>query len=231
MTETILHHASSVAALLERLPPEPHLRGKEFERAAKWFLKTDPAYASELREVWIWDDWPGRWGPDIGIDLAAETREGNLWAIQVKCYDPESQVPTSEIDSFISASSRPEFDQRLLISTGQLSKNAEYKLTHQDKPTAFLLYHQLIESPVDWLAFLDDSRPALPEKKTPRSHQQKAIDDVIEGFSSNDRGRLIMACGTGKTLVGVWVAERLKSARTLVLVPSLSLVNQVSLEW
>jgi|TARA_B100000809_G_scaffold124339_1_gene122494 hypothetical protein len=48
MTETILHHASSVAALLERLPPEPHLRGKEFERAAKWFLKTDPAYASEL---------------------------------------------------------------------------------------------------------------------------------------------------------------------------------------
>jgi len=99
-------------------------RGKEFERAAKWFLETDPAYASELREVWIWDDWPGRWGPDIGIDLVAETREGNLWAIQVKCYDPESQVPTSEIDSFISASSRPEFGHRLLISTGQLSKNA-----------------------------------------------------------------------------------------------------------
>ena len=112
-------------------------------------------------------------------------------------------------------SSRPEFDHRLLISTGQLSKNAEYKLTHQDKPTVLLLYHQLIDSPVDWLAFLDDSRSALPEKKTPRPHQQKAIDDVIGGFSSNDRGRLIMACGTGKTLVGVWVAERLKSARTL----------------
>jgi len=227
----MLQPNSSLDALLERLPPEPHLRGKEFERAAKWFLETDPAYASELREVWLWDDWPGRWGPDIGIDLVAETQEGKLWAIQVKCYDAESLVPTSEIDSFISASSRPEFDHRLLISTGQLSKNAEYKLTHQDKPTAFLLYHQLIESPVDWLAFLDDSRPALPDKKTLRPHQQKAIDDVIEGFSANDRGRLIMACGTGKTLVGVWVAERLKSVRTLVLVPSLSLVTQVSLEW
>ncbi len=125
-------------------------------------------------------------GPDIGIDLVAETQEGKLWTVQVKCYDQESQVPTSEIDSFISASSRPEFDHRLLISTGQLSKNAEYKLTHQDKPTAFLLYQGLTEGPVDWLAYLDESRPALPDKKTPRPHQQKAIDDVIDGFSDND---------------------------------------------
>jgi superfamily II DNA or RNA helicase len=89
----------------------------------------------------------------------------------------------------------------------------------------------LSDSIVDWLAYLDESRTALPDKKNPRPHQQKAIDDVIEGFATNDRGRLIMACGTGKTLVGVWVAERLKSARTLVLVPSLSLVNQISREW
>jgi len=231
MKKPMLQPTDSLDAFLERLSPEPHLRGKEFERAAKWFLETDPAYASELEEVWLWDDWPGRWGPDNGIDLVAETQEGKLWAIQVKCFDPESQVPTSQIDSFISASSRPEFDQRLLISTGPISRNAEFKLTNQDKPTALLLYHQLIESPVDWLAFLDDSRPVLPNKKTPRPHQQKAIDDVIDGFSANDRGRLIMACGTGKTLVGVWVAERLMSVRTLVLVPSLALVSQISLEW
>jgi len=222
---------SSLDGLIERLPSDPHLRGEAFERTVRWFLKTDPSYASELREVWLWRDWPGRWGADIGIDLVAETWEGKLWAIQVKGYEPGNQVPTSEIDSFISASSRPEFDHRLLISTGQLSRNAEYKLTHQDKSTAFLLYHHLTESPLDWLAYLDESRPALVDKKSPRPHQQKAIDDVIGGFSDNDRGRLIMACGTGKTLVGVWVAERLKSVRTLVLVPSLSLVNQVSREW
>jgi predicted helicase len=87
----------------------------------------------------------------------AETWEGKLWAIQVKGYDPENQVPTSEIDFFISASSRPEFAHRLLISTGQVSKNTEYKLTHQEKSTAFLLCPQLFESPVDWLAFLDQS--------------------------------------------------------------------------
>ena len=75
MTKPLLKPTSSLDALLERLSPEPHLRGKEFEHAAKWFLETDPAYASELREVWLWDDWPGRWGPDIGIDLVAETHE------------------------------------------------------------------------------------------------------------------------------------------------------------
>jgi len=221
----------SLDSLLIQLPPEPHLRGEAFERVAEWFLKTDSAYRSELRNVWRWGEWPGRWGADIGIDLVAETWEGDLWAIQAKGFNPENQVPISEIDSFISASSRPEFAHRLLISTGKISKNAEYKLSHQEKSTAFLLHPQLSERPINWLAFLDQSVSPLPVKKTPRPHQQNGIDAVIAGFTSNDRGRLIMACGTGKTLVGVWVSERLESSRTLVLVPSLSLVHQVAMEW
>ena len=119
MVESILSPPSSLDGLIERLPSDPHLRGEAFERAVHWFLKTDPSFAPELREVWLWNEWPGRWGADIGIDLVAETWEGKLWAIQVKGYDPENQVPTSEIDSFISASSRPEFVHRLLISIGR----------------------------------------------------------------------------------------------------------------
>ena len=107
MVESILSPPSSLDGLIERLPSDPHLRGGMFEQAAQWFLKTDPSFAPELREVWLWNEWPGRWGADIGIDLVAETWEGKLWAIQVKGYDPGNQVPTSEIDSFISASSRP----------------------------------------------------------------------------------------------------------------------------
>ena len=68
MTETISHHTSSLGALLERLPPEPHLRGKEFERAAKWFLETDPAYASELREVGRWGCLRRRQRSNVGAD-------------------------------------------------------------------------------------------------------------------------------------------------------------------
>ena len=76
MAESILSPPSSLDGLIERLPSDPHLRGEAFERAVYWFLKTDPSFAPELREVWLWNEWPGRWGADIGIDLVAETWEG-----------------------------------------------------------------------------------------------------------------------------------------------------------
>jgi len=220
---------NSLDSLLERLPLDSNERGKSFEKATKWFLQKDPTFASQISHVWLWDEWPDRDGRDLGIDLVAKTYDGKLWAIQSKCYT--GRVPTDEIDSFISASAQSQFSHRLLISTGPISGNAEYKLKHQEKSTAFLLRHNLKDSAVNWLAFLDHSRPALPDKKTPRDHQKAAIDDVINGFSSNDKGRLIMACGTGKTLVALWISEKLETSRTLVLVPSLSLLDQVSKEW
>ena len=69
MTEPALQPTNSLDALLERLSPDPRLRGKEFERTAKWFLEVDPAYASELQEVWLWDDWPGRCITDLRLNL------------------------------------------------------------------------------------------------------------------------------------------------------------------
>ena len=65
--------ASTLDELLSCLPSDPNLRGKAFEKVAKWFLQTDPAYASELSEVWLWDEWPDRFGADIGIVLVAKT--------------------------------------------------------------------------------------------------------------------------------------------------------------
>ncbi|MFH1329669.1 MAG: DEAD/DEAH box helicase family protein, partial [Actinomycetota bacterium] len=70
-----------------------------------------------------------------------------------------------------------------------------------------------------------------PAPKTPRPHQQEALAAVVAGFDRADRGQLIMACGTGKTLVGLWAAEALEATRTLVLLPSLSLLAQVLGEW
>ena len=79
---------ATFAELRERLS----LDGKQFERVCKWFLETDPRYSERLINVWLWDDWPGRWGPDCGIDLVAEDRDGRTWAIQSKCReDPERQ--------------------------------------------------------------------------------------------------------------------------------------------
>jgi predicted helicase len=178
-------------ALISRLNadyPQHFERGTAFERVCKWFLKQDPYYGQEFRNVWLWDEWPDRWGPDLGIDLVAETVAGKLVAVQAKCY--ADTVPLDEIDKFISASSRPEFAQRLLIATSGINRNAEYKLTHQDKPSPFLLGYQLRDWPVDWLAASDASRSARLTPKTPYPYQQTVVDDVVQGFKSADRGKV-----------------------------------------
>jgi predicted helicase len=99
-----------IAALWER-HPDPQKRGLEFERVCKWYLETDPTYVTKLEEVWLWKEWPGRWADeDTGIDLVARDTDGGLWAIQAKCYDPDTTLNKRDIDSFLSESARPEDD-------------------------------------------------------------------------------------------------------------------------
>ena len=95
--------------LLEQLLASLHPGGRDFERLCKWLLDNAPEYRSQLRRVWLWQDWPGRWGVDAGIDLVAEDREGGLWAVQAKHYDPAYAIKKADLDSFLSESSRPGF--------------------------------------------------------------------------------------------------------------------------
>lgn len=97
---------------------DSYQRGKDFERLCKWFLETDPRYSGKLTEVWLWDDWPGRWGPDCGIDLIAQDAEGKTWAIQAKCYDADNSITKQDVDSFLSESTNiDKIHHRLLIAT------------------------------------------------------------------------------------------------------------------
>ena len=95
--------------------------GAEFERLCQYFLRNAPKYKQILKSVWLWDDWPGRWGADKGIDLVAETQDGTLWAIQAKAVHHDRAIPKSELDSFLSESNRPQFDYRLIIATTDAS--------------------------------------------------------------------------------------------------------------
>jgi len=88
--------------LFERFDPDPNVRGRQFEQICRWYLKNDPSYRRMLHQVWLWDDWPGRTGPDTGIDLVAEDRQGYLWAIQAKAYNPDHPVTKHDIDSYSS---------------------------------------------------------------------------------------------------------------------------------
>ncbi len=222
----------SLDQLLAKLSERADVRGREFERLCQWLLCSAPEYRTELRQVWLWDEWPGRWAADAGIDLVAETRGGELWAVQAKAYDPAYRVKKADVDSFLSESGRPEFSYRLLMATTDLiGHTARRTLAGQEKPAGLLLRSQLAEARVRWPKSFDDLVPAPPPRKRPRRHQREAVRQIVAGFRSRDRGQAVMACGTGKTLVGLLVAEALASDRTLVLLPSLSLLAQTLREW
>jgi superfamily II DNA or RNA helicase len=212
---------------------DPRVRGTQFEHVCKWFLENDPVYSQELKTVWLWKDWPGRWGGDAGIDLVAEDRNGGLWAIQAKAYDPKYRVSKKDVDKFLSESGRKTFAYRMLIATTDLiDRTGERTIQQQEKRSSFFRLNDLRAAAVDWPASPAKLRPAKRRQPAkPRPHQAEAIRDVLKGFKTSDRGQLIMACGTGKTLAGLFITEKLKAQRTLVLLPSLSLLKQTLNEW
>jgi superfamily II DNA or RNA helicase len=182
--------------------------------------------------VWLWDEWPGRWAADAGIDLVAETMTGSLWAIQAKAYDAAYAIKKVDVDSFLSESSRAQFSFRLLLATtDRIGPTARRTLAGQEKPAGLLLRSQLAIAEVVWPSSPDDLRPRRETRKRPLPHQEQAVAAVARGFEMTDRGQLVMACGTGKTLTACFLTERLSARRVLVLVPSLSLLAQTLREW
>ena len=221
-----------LSELLANLDTNFQIRGLQFEQICKWYLENDPKYRLELKKVWLWKEWPERWGPDAGIDIVAETFDKKLWAIQAKAYASNYSITKADVDTFLSESSRQVFSYRLLIATTNfIGSTAERTLRDQEKPVGKVLFFDLEKSDLDWPESPESLHAKIHEPKKPLPHQQRAISDVCKGFSDNGRGQLIMACGTGKTLVSLWVAEKLQSHRTLVLLPSLSLLAQTLREW
>ena len=220
--------------------------GGDFEWLCQWFLENSPRYRGQFDKVWRWKDWPERWGPEAGIDLVARTRAGELWAIQAKADHPDRTITKREIDSFLSESNRSQFAFRLLMATtDNIGVTARRTLDDQEKKVGRVLRGDFLTEEIQWPVQIGGTAAPL-DRWNPRPHQATAIDAVVNGFRDHDRGRLIMACGTGKTLTALWIAERLQQRRlpksqrlrksvesslTLVLVPSLSLVQQNLAEW
>lgn len=199
----------------------------------KWFLENDFTSKPLLKRVWRWNDWPGRKHGDAGIDLVAEDHDGKLWAIQAKAYDSAYSISKKDVDRFVAESSRKIFTHRLLIGTTDKRNSRATKLM-DELGIPFIGLTQLRDTDdyLDWPATPQALRPSKPVKpKKPHDYQRAAIREVVKGFGTADRGQLIMAWGTGKTLTAWFIHEKLASKRTLVLVPSLSLLKQTMREW
>lgn len=222
----------AILDLVRKLSPDEHRRGRQFERICKWFLENDPEYKREIKRVWLWDEWPGRWGRDKGIDLVAETLSGKFWAIQSKAYALTHSVTKSDMDKFLSESSRKIISYRLLITTAaEIGHNAREVIKGQEKPVGTLFFSDLKNRKLNWPSSPENLVAKQEQPNKARPDQKRAIADVVRGFKLHDRGQLIRACGTGKTLIGLRVAEAMKTQRTLVLVPGLSLVSQILSDW
>lgn len=213
-------------------------KGRQFERLVKAFLEQDKAQAQRFSQVWLWSDWPDRAGrPDHGIDLVAEEREtGSRVAIQCKFYHPGAEIDLADVRGFLSASGTTRFAGGIFVSTtGRWSSNAEDALLNRDKPVQRWGPEIFEQSSIDWETFsLDEpEKLAQREPKTPREHQKEALAAVLKGFQESDRGKLIMACGTGKTYTALQIAEQQVPAggTVLFLAPSITLISQSIREW
>ncbi|HZF60973.1 MAG TPA: type ISP restriction/modification enzyme [Desulfovibrio sp.] len=223
-------------------------KGDRFERLIQAFLKTYPVYDGKFKHIWQWKEFPYKQnigGKDTGIDLVTQTVEGDFWAIQCKCWDQKSTIDKPSVDSFLATSSKTfindqhqtdSFALRLWISTtNRWGSEAENAIQHQNPPVHRINLTDLEDAPVAWEE-LDKGifgAQARQEKKKLREHQRRASDTFHEHFQKNSRGKLIMACGTGKTFTSLKIAERETSGKGLVLflVPSIALLGQTLREW
>ena len=214
-------------------------KGTYFEILVKDFLKNDPTYSPNFSDVWTYAEWASLQGidsRDAGIDLVAKlSEEEGFCAIQCKFYDENHKIQKSEIDSFFTASGKKEFSRRLIVDTtrGKWSEHAEDALKGQGIETQRIGLAELENSPIDWSVYATNKIVRIKAKKELREHQLNALEAVKKGLAEDDRGKLIMACGTGKTFTGLKIAETLagKNKQVLFLVPSLSLMSQTITEW
>ena len=234
--------SSAIRDLLERYrsgAKSEREKGTYFERLCVEFLKHDPEMAQQYEDAWTFREWAETAGwkqTDTGIDLVAKLRDDDgFCAVQCKFYRADHHIQKSDIDSFFTASGKAPFTRRLIIDTTEVawSKNAEDALDGQNISTTRISMERLEQSPIDWRTYLADDQIVLAPKKEVRQHQREALEAVREGLSKADRGKLIMACGTGKTFTGLKIAEDLAGPGKFVLflVPSLALMSQTVREW
>jgi len=229
---------SNLLASLRAASQSEREKGTYFEELIVCYLRNEATYRDLYSDVWTYAQWAELQGldkRDAGIDLVAKTQgTGEIHAIQCKLYAENYRLQKGDIDSFFTASGKKPFAHRVIVSTtNHWSEHAEDALRDQQPPVSKIDLYDLENSQIDWARYQPKAAPVLKDKKRLRPHQQNALNATLTGFQAADRGKLIMACGTGKTFAALKIAEALagKGKRVLFLVPSLALLSQTLTEW
>ena len=217
-------------------------RGDLFELLTKYYLLLDPKYRTEFSNVWLLSEVPAKTRAELnlpetdqGIDIIASTKTGGYWAVQCKFRASDKHSLTwREISTFngLAFSVCKEIEFGLIAYTGERYA----KVLDKAERIGFLsgdVWATLDEEFFSQLSALLKAEDIHPPRYTPRPHQQRAIDKATSYFAdpANTRGKLIMPCGTGKTLTAFWVSEALHARTVIVAMPSLSLIQQTLPVW
>ncbi|MFA4919901.1 MAG: Helicase associated domain protein [Thermodesulfovibrionales bacterium] len=226
---------SELESLISRLPTAIN-RGEAFEVFCKAFFILEPVF--QFKEVYSQSEMPyslrERLGypdvQDIGIDGLAVTSDDKLYAYQAKFRTERNNTPTlRELSTFFTMSDKA--DWRIVISNANKLPSSIDDRVRQGR----VLSDSLDKLDADFFnrlrLYLKEQQIVPPKAKTPRKDQKEAIDKALSHFVGNDKGQLILPCGTGKTLTAMWIAEKLSGKRILVMLPSLALLSQTLREW
>jgi superfamily II DNA or RNA helicase len=219
------------------------LAGSIFEYLTKLFLEVSPEYKTKLRKVYLLNEIPTAVkrklklpNTDEGIDLIAETFDNEYWAIQCKYRSDKTE--TLKVKGDLATFNNLAFTVCKNISHGLIA--ATVNRPPQKKQllnVGYILINEWLKLDKDGGELFDQIKAKAigkivkPKKLSPRPHQKEAISKTISYFKSNERGKMIMPCGTGKSLTAFWIADKMKPKSILVAVPSLALLQQTLKVW
>ena len=237
-SETTDRGFQSILDYIREVSSSEYRKGVLFERVMRAYFQIDPLYKQQFTNVYLWREWATLKGldrTDRGIDLVAQEAEGGACAIQCKCYGPTTRVTKRDIDSFTAESSRELYTSRIVVNTGEWTDSADKAIEGLTPACNVISFGDLANRPIDWpdLCGEDPENLKRQEPYSLQQHQQTAFDDVVNGFKDSDQGKMIMACGTGKTFTALRIAEEIAGVggRVLYLVPSIGLFSQAMREW
>ena len=235
--QNLFAHVTTFGELEARVAalPDEQSRGNAFEVFAEAYLATQRKH--DAANVWPLASAPDRilqplglTAKDYGVDGVFQTLLGSYNAYQVKFRTNRPALTWRELSTFMGLADSPHIGSRVLFTNCD-----ELSSVLNERPGFFCIRGSDLDrlEPIDFRAieaWLADAAFTAP-KKQPQPHQLDALDALLPVLETHDRVSAIMACGTGKTLVALWVAERRQASRILVLVPSLALLRQILHEW
>lgn len=217
---------------IAQLPTEKE-RGDAFEVFAEAYLSTDEMV--QAAEVWVIGKVPAEIrrklnlpSRDYGYDGVFQTKLGELVPYQVKFRTGRTPHPYADLATFFGISEKAE---RRVVLTNSIAISAVAESRTNFQTTRGGDFDRLDPAQLDAIAAWIDGIAPAPLVRAPRPHQRAALTDIERELSVSDRATVVMACGTGKTLVALWAAEAAQATRVLVLVPSLNLLRQTLHEW